>query len=92
MAQVPVIEDADSLRAVRGNGVMLLRDDEPLSARSTTYMLQDASGIPPALASATSKYGLIFMASPTGGFYLVSKKRMVACLTCASFVRPRRHG
>jgi len=70
MAHAPVIEDADSLRAVRGNGVMLLRDDEPLSARSTTYMLQDAGGIPPALASATSKYGVIFMASPSGGLTL----------------------
>lgn len=63
----PVIEDADSLRAVRGNGVLLLRDDAPLSQRGTSYLLgADAPTVPPALAAVSSKFGVIFVSSMSG--------------------------
>lgn len=62
-----VIEDADSLRAVRGHGVLLLRDDAPLSRRGTNYFLgDDAVPVPPALAASSSKFGVMFVSSMTG--------------------------
>ena len=60
-----VAEGVDTVRGVRGNGVLLV-GTEPLASRPVRTLEQLDAANAPTLLAASDVYGMAFTASPTG--------------------------